>query len=352
MNEAIFDQIKACPYDIYIWGAGSMAKEVKKRLDEHDIKIKGYFVDEKEKSMDPVGEQEILKKDWLINNKSEIAVVCGHGHYENIIKLQKYDSIKRVFVIANPYIQYQGPNEEWLSNNKNKIDAVLKTLDFMSAKCLLAYYKVQKSGDVKDILDEDFVMDNIFSFFSSSITQEEIYVDIGAYTGDTVESFIKACGRKYKKIIAIEPNLKAYNLLEKYASKQKNIITKCCGVGKKNEKMYIDINDMQSTHASRDTVGTAIDIYKLDDILKQESVTLIKIFVPFMAMDILEGAKESILKFRPKLIINVGADDGTHILDVIEWIYNLSLGYNVFLRYDFPMPTRLAVYAYVELSGD
>ncbi len=352
MNKKIYEEIRLCPYDIYIWGAGSMAKEIKKRLDEQKINVKGYFIDKKKESNDPVKDKEIYDEEWILNNRHKIAIVCGHGHYENIIKLQKYDSIKRVFVIANPYIQYQGPNEEWLSNNKNKIDAVLKTLDFMSAKCLLAYYKVQKSGDVKDILDEDFVMDNIFSFFSSGITQEEIYVDIGAYTGDTVESFIKACGRKYKKIIAIEPNLKAYNLLEKYASKQKNIITKCCGVGKKNEKMYIDINDMQSTHASRDIVGTAIDIYKLDDILKQESVTLIKIFVPFMAMDILEGAKESILKFRPKLIINVGADDGTHILDVIEWIYNLSLGYNVFLRYDFPMPTRLAVYAYVELSGD
>lgn len=348
MNEAIFDQIKACPYDIYIWGAGSMAKEVKKRLDEHDIKVKGYFVDEKEKSMDPVGEQEILKKDWLINNKSEIAVVCGHGHYENIEKLREYKLIRKIFVIVNPYLQYQGPDEKWMYNNRERISKALKKMDCLSAKCLLAYYKVQKTGDIKDILDDEFVMDNIFSFFSGRFTENEIYVDIGAYTGDTINLFLKACGEKYKKIIAIEPNLNAYMCLEEFASKRNNIITKCCGLGKKNETMYINLDDMQSAHVSNNTDGVAIEIYKFDDLMKQENITMVKIFVPFMAMDILEGARESILKFKPKLIIYVGADNGTHILDVIEWIDSLSLGYKVCLRYDFPMPTRLAVYAYIK----
>lgn len=343
----IYKEIAECPYDIYIWGAGSMAKEVKKRLDENGIDVRGYVTDIVSNSMDPVVSEKILNIHDLMAEGNSIGIVVGHGHYEKLFNLDEFKQIKKRYIIANPYIQYQGPGEMWIAQNIDKVCKIAEKLDSLSQKCLCSYYLVQNTGDAKFILDRQFMMRNIFELVCS-IDEQDVYVDVGAYTGDTVETFINESKNKYKKIIAIEPNTIAFRQLIENTREQDSVRLECCGLGEDNKTMFMDVNEMQSTHMGLFMENKQeVNIYKYDDLLGEENVTILKIFVPFMALNILSGAEKSIRKYKPKLIINVGADNGTHILDIIEWICCLNLGYNIKLRYDFPMPTRLLVYAEV-----
>lgn len=344
----VYNEIAKCPYEIYIWGAGSMAKEVRKRLEEKNIEVKGYVIDIVNNSMDPVVDNNIFDINHLMENDKNIGIVMGHGHYENINKLDQYPCVKKIYIIANPYIQYQGPGEIWMSKNIHRISKLIEELDALSQKCLCAYYLVQNTYDAKFIINREFILKNIFDLVGK-IGGQEVYVDVGAYTGDTVETFINESHNKYKKIIAIEPNTIAFEKLLENNRLNNAVRLECCGLGEENETMFMDVNEMQSTHMDSSKYGKQeVDIYKYDDLLGDEEVTILKVFVPFMALSILKGAENSIKKYMPKLIINVGADNGTHILDVIEWIYNLEIGYSVKLRYDFPMPTRLLVFAEVQ----
>ncbi|MDR2803521.1 MAG: hypothetical protein LBB22_04445 [Treponema sp.] len=58
-----------------------------------------------------------------------------------------------------------------------------------------------------DMIDGD-------TFFDKTILpahDSHIYLDMGAYTGDTLIRFYAFCGGKYKKIIAMEPDKKIFS---------------------------------------------------------------------------------------------------------------------------------------------
>ena len=75
-----------------------------------------------------------------------------------------------------------------------------------------------------------------FTFFSNEyldIGQNEVYVDCGAYNGDTVLSFNAFVKSKYKKVIAFEPSKEIYSDLVENVKKNKisNVITVKAGNG-------------------------------------------------------------------------------------------------------------------------
>lgn len=344
MYRDVYKEILEFTGDIYIWGAGSMAKEVYHRLQEHEIVIKGFVVNVKDKSSDEITDLPIVHMNEIDKNDTEILIVCGHGHYEKISDMYAYKSVQKVCVIPNPYKQYQGPGELWICEHKDEIRNKLDRMDRISRECVNAYYNVQNTCDVSCILNPELYIGDIFEFDKLPIGSDEIYVDIGAYTGDTVDLFEKSCQSRFSKIIAIEPNKKAFERLQNNIKHDKRIIALNCALGTSNGKIKIDTTSMQSTFVS-DMGNVETEVYRYDDLIPDENVTIMKIFVPFMALPILEGAKKSILKYKPQLIVNVGADDGTHILDVIDWIEGLHAGYTISMRYDFPMPTRLSLFA-------
>ena len=72
------------------------------------------------------------------------------------------------------------------------------------------------------------------SFFNNDVftmTDHEVFLDIGAYNGDTIREFIVETDNKYEKIIAIEPDIKNYIELNKYLASNclKNIIPSMIG---------------------------------------------------------------------------------------------------------------------------
>lgn len=344
MNNNVYEQISGSSLNVYIWGAGSMAREVYYRLQEHGIYVKGFVVNVKVKPADEVTFLPIEDIEEIEKSGVDIDIVCGHGHFEKISDMYAYECVRKVYVIPNPYVQYQGPGESWVNEHKDEILSALDGLDEISRECVDSYYEVQNTGDVSCLLNRNLYVEDIFNYDKLEIGYDEVYVDIGAYTGDTVQMFKKHCNSRYAKIVAIEPNKRAYRSLCEDTACDDRIVTYNCAFGKINGKTRIDTTAMQSSHVS-ESGDTEVEVCRYDDLLLDESVTIMKIFVPFMALDILEGARKSIERYKPRLIVNVGADDGTHILDVIKWMGQLHAGYTISVRYDFPMPTRLCVFA-------
>ena len=61
---------------------------------------------------------------------------------------------------------------------------------------------------------------NVPGFFPA---KDEVFVDGGAFDGDTIKRFIELTGGEYKHIHAFEPDLKNFAKLEEFAASHKNI---------------------------------------------------------------------------------------------------------------------------------
>lgn len=142
---------------------------------------------------------------------------------------------------------------------------------------------------------------------------DEVFVDIGAYIGDTVINFINIYGNSYKQIYCYEITCKSVEALRRNTIHYDNV-TIC-------EKGAID-----------------------QDI--NEPVTFIKMDVEGSVQDVLLGCKETIQAHHPKLAISV-YHNYEDIWKIPQMIQEMDNTYKFYLRYyggDL-IPTEIILYA-------
>lgn len=169
---------------------------------------------------------------------------------------------------------------------------------------------------------------------------DEVYVDVGAYDGDTVDTFIKACKRfevSYKRIHAFEPDPYCYEALLKHTADYENVF--CYQAGAWSHTHVLRFTS--SKKAIHDQAGTIdhtgdieINVVSLDDFLRGEDVTFIKMdpggnVIP----EAIQGAAEIIGRHKPKLA--VGAYHGLEsIFEIPLLVHQICPEYRLFLRHN------------------
>ena len=136
-------------------------------------------------------------------------------------------------------------------------------------------------------------------------TKEECFVDAGAYDGDSILKFIEVQNHEFQKIYGFEFDTNNYNKI----LKNQEIITDeriqlfPYGVSDKMETVAM-VSDKEGSHAIGQGEKTA-KLVALDDVLKGEKVTFIKMDVEGAEMKALYGAKNILKEHQPKLAISV-----------------------------------------------
>jgi len=130
--------------------------------------------------------------------------------------------------------------------------------------------------DVKDDLKKQY-FDEVVKF-----SNEEVFVDCGGYTGDTIEAFIKAVDGKFKQIYSFEPDGKNYKILTEY------------------------INTLETKEEKKESAdggeGEEVKVAAISDVIDQ-APTYIKMDVQTFETYALLGVMDDIIKHKPKLAI-------------------------------------------------
>jgi FkbM family methyltransferase len=197
--------------------------------------------------------------------------------------------------------------------------------------------------------------ENYFYFNNDifSLTDNEVYVDVGAFDGDSVTTFVQACDRNqvaYKHIYAFEPDPKNYLELMKNTGSYKNISCHQLGVWSKSDVMRFESSD-RAVAATASGISENGDIeirmVSLDEFLKGEAVTLLKMDPPGNIMiEALKGAHGTISKYKPKLAL--GAYHSFEAIYEIPILVNsLWPDYKLYLRHNSWTVCETDLYAVV-----
>ena len=167
---------------------------------------------------------------------------------------------------------------------------------------------------------------------------QEVFVDCGAYTGDTILNFLAACNHRYKQIVAFEPEPTLFNKLKQ------NDFFACTyingGVWKKNSQLpFLALGSAGSRLEVADTSGDCpssqlidVPVYKIDDEPVCAQVTFLKMDVEGAELSALKGAEQTIRRNKPKLAVCIYHSD-RDMLDIPLWILSLNLGYKLYVRH-------------------
>jgi FkbM family methyltransferase len=160
---------------------------------------------------------------------------------------------------------------------------------------------------------------------------DEVFVDLGAYIGDTVIDYMDSY-RAYGKIYCYEIAPHNFEKLKQNLGHHPNIELRQKGAGDKPGVMYItDEEPDQSMHKLSDTGTVTVPVVTLDDDIT-EPVTFIKMDIEGGEQNALLGCRNHIQRAHPKLAVSV-YHNNEDIWKCARMIDEFDSGYKFYLRY-------------------
>ena len=179
---------------------------------------------------------------------------------------------------------------------------------------------------------KEYMYDDYFDLDVVSCTPEEVVVDLGAYTGDTVKSYIRNYGEDcYRRIYCYEITPDSFGKLQKNLAGLRDIELRLKGVADMPGRLSLSPNEYASANRLLPDSEGEVEVTTLDlDI--EEPVTLIKADIEGMEHRALAGARGHILNDHPKLLISV-YHSNEDLWRIPQIIHEISKDYRFYLRY-------------------
>lgn len=225
-------------------------------------------------------------------------------------------------------------SQKWLSfvnhllsdNNKVSFDYQENPVSFEITGKNLGVEIAHISGHFYELAELEFIDKNIK-------VKNPVIVDVGANTGNHLVYFAKVMTAA--KVIPIEFHPGAIELLKKniFLNQLSNVDLSKLGyaVGRfpgKSTLVEHPAGDLCLNEVVASETGE-IEILPLDELV-QEPIDLIKIDVEGLEIDVLEGAKQILLKYKPDIIIEVRRGNQKRLINFLE-----TISYRVLRQFDY-----------------
>lgn len=241
--------------------------------------------------------------------------------------------------------------------NKDKYDEIENVFkDDKSKQVLWAVIKTMQTGDeiyCANVCEKD----QYFCLSEFTNRGDEVFVDAGAYVGDTIEKFIWKQNGGFRKIFAFEPGIKQFEalgirlerILREWAIDNAKVKLYNAALGESNKKSFISSRTelMQSCIRSADQNSSQkINIYTMDELFKDEKISFIKSDIEGSEISMLNGAKETIQRNKPKMALSAyhRPDD---LFNILHFCQNTVPEYKFKLRHHSPMLVDTTIYCYI-----
>ncbi|MBR3622975.1 MAG: FkbM family methyltransferase [Selenomonadaceae bacterium] len=281
--------------------------------------------------------------------------------FENVSLLKKYKSIFKDSGIRCQTVSVMKTFYEYIRPNLIKASQLLE--DDLSRNIFTEVLNVRFKVKPNEALYKFFDKNQYFPIPEmNQLDVNGVYVDCGAFVGDTVESFIQSRQGIFSKIYAFEPAPRQYRallsrkqrLLSEWALGDEQIVCLNVGVGSHTAKA-----SMHSGVLSNHIIGTSlteldeslsekvdtVDIVALDDVCGSENVRFIKADVEGFEMDMLKGAEKIISEQKPCLAICL-YHKLTDYFEIPLYIKSLVPEYKMKVRHHSSDFTETVLYCY------
>lgn len=331
----LWTRLKALSKPIFIYGMGNGAEKLLNILEKYKITVCGVFASD-----------EFVRDKYFNGFKIKSYGDVRREYGGDIIVLTAFGSNRRnvmdnIRKIAGECDLY-APDIPVYGNtlfNDDYFNAHTKDLEFVRSRLSDEYSKhvfdsivnFKLSGDIRHLIgcecNKSEPFENILK-----LKKDEVFADLGAYRADTVLEFIKYA-KDFKKIYAIEPDRKTFAKLKQQLdckSDAGDIVCINAAAGALESSGKLEAGSGRSSHLS--DKGQPVQVVTVDGILNGQRATYIKFDVEGGERDAIEGARQTIKSFKPRL--KIAAYHRTQDLtDIVKQVLEIRDDYKVYMRH-------------------
>lgn len=298
---------------IVLYGMGDGAEKIKSVLDGHDIPVADIMAsDDFVRGQDFLGYRVKKLSEIEAEYDDFIILVCFGTQLPDI--MDKIYGISKKHELYAPNVPVAGDGLFDLAYAREHKDELKKVYDMLadeqSKRVFENVIRYKLSGDLQYLRKVETPSEEKFDLLNIGI--EETYVDLGAYNGDTLVEFLNETSMQFKKLYAMEPDVKNYRKIKRRLYMIGSALLEAYNVGAWDEDTSISfsLRSGRSSHAAAPgdkPVNRArireVKMMKVDTMLQGEKASYIKIDVEGSEENALRGASKTIAEFRPKLNI-------------------------------------------------
>jgi len=328
---SVWDFFKNTDKPIILYGMGDGADKVLNHFDTLGIRAYGVMA-----SDDFVRYQQFrgftVKKlsDFEAELDDFVIALCFASQLPEV--MENIENIANKHTLLVPSVPVFGENifdEEVYKDNEKAIVRAYELLsDDLSRQVYADIIRFQFTGDIKYLTDCTTEKEEVFQNILQ-LGEQESYLDLGAYRGDTIDEFLQHC-KSYKNIVAFEPNRKNFEKLKEHCGDMANIALWQLGSYCENTTIYF--NDKAGRNSAISAKGKAAQVAKVDTILAGQKITYAKLDVEGAEKETFIGMENTIKMFSPKLNVAV-YHRSEDIFALILQINQLNPHYKFYLRH-------------------
>ena len=342
-EKSYISAIKKYPY-IYLWGISESCDEAIAFFKKHNITIKGiYNINSKIYNysyMDiPVVEES------FDNIDTTAAIVTTNSYYETFRErlLKKYPNIDSNLFVFDGYF-LENKNTDYYIENKDVITKCYKALKDDYSKelydALLRYRYIRDTNIIKNLSESrsNCYLDDVFI----NTYKDGLYIDAGSYNADFITTLKKKVDISKSKFYIFEPNRTFYKRIINNLDKDINYKAYNMALCDKKGKMEFMSLAFSTSHIVDKKYNAYKDNYNnnivkvntdtLDAIIKDEKVTGIKIDIEGAESSMLIGAKKTIKRDRPIILLAI-YHRWADMLKLQDYLMSLNLNYKFYIRH-------------------
>lgn len=203
---------------------------------------------------------------------------------------------------------------------------------------------LNKNQIIEKVPFDDWVIREQYFDDVIALEKGEVFVDAGVYNCGTDIDFIKRCP-DYKDIVAFEPDPVLYkNCLNRIKVCQMRDV-KIHNIGLWNKKEKLSFQPGGAGGCLSDNGMIKVQLDTLDHVLTK-GATFIKMDIEGAELEALEGAKNTIMKYKPKLAICV-YHKPEDIVKIPCYLHKIVPEYSFYMRHHSKGPGETVLYAVI-----
>lgn len=328
----------------YLFGAGGIGRSVLELRKEilSNIQIEGFLDNDVNKWGTHfqgylVSGVDILKK---IDEDSYVVLITSYSAEDIKAQLKRF-GVKNIFNARTLW----GVGRTYTTDEIEKIEQVKGLLADEKSRKNIEKIMTYRNAGISDWHDL-YEPEQYFPKDVIKLGEAEVFVDCGAFTGDTVQEFIRQCNGVYQKIYAFEPVEENFLIMRQQYEMEKRVACIQAGLADKEAVLRFSENKDLMSAGRISEYGESKTIITTIDARIKENVTFIKMDIEGYELLALHGAAETIQRDKPKLAICIyhKAED---LYEIPQYIKSLVPEYKLYIRHHMPAGYETVLYAVV-----
>ncbi len=302
----IYDTLRTAGLPVVIYGMGNGADKIFREFSTRGISVSAVIASDDFVRGQSFHGFTVIRLSDAEKLFDRMIVIAAFGTCIEAV-MNRISDISKKHTLFVPDVPVYGDNvwdRDFYEQNKNDIQRAYEL--FADSRSKDVYEKIIRyklSGELSELQSAYSGKEEVFSELLN-LSENESYLDLGAYRGDTIDELLHYTNGKYGYITALEPDRKTFAKLREHTAGMDNIRIYRMGIW--SDDTDIPFGGSLGRGSAIKKNGTEmLPVTKIDTLYKRRRVSYIKMDVEGSEKEALLGGIQTLRRDRPKLNIAV-----------------------------------------------